>query len=151
MNTFDSCYFTLLMLFFRKFYWRSGNYIKTLLITLHFCRTCTLQLLPHANNYFVEDLHKKMLQHLSDLFIYEACNTKIFQRHLQIRHIPPVSHHSICLHWYLWQTMAMHKNPTWKQTDLMDRSSLWKKKKISKIPDIPWTRITGAKYDTIRK
>lgn len=99
---------------FRKFYWRSGNYIKTLLIMLHFCITHTLQLLPHANNHFVEDLHK-MLQHLSDPFIYEACNTIIFQRHLQIRYLPPVSDHSTCIEWQ-W-TKTAHENRLIPWTD----------------------------------
>jgi len=42
-----------------------------------------------------------MLQHLSKLFIYEVCNTLIFQRHLKMRLLPPVSHRRIRIHGYL--------------------------------------------------
>lgn len=45
-----------------------------------------LQPLPHANNHFVEDIHKMMLQSLSYLYIYEACDTLISQGHLHICH-----------------------------------------------------------------
>lgn len=61
-----------------------------------------LQPLPYANNnHFVNNIHKMMLQSLSDLCIYEACDSVIFQWHLQITHLSLASHHNICIHWYL--------------------------------------------------